>query len=246
MELVFSEQGITIYHGDCMEYMATLTDRAFSLAVVDPPYGIETKISVGGGRHTKSTVKFHNLYKEGGWKDKKPDKDYFDELRRVTQNQVICGGNYFSDMLPVSRGWAIYDKMQDRITVINNELIYTSFDMGIKTFRRFKGLDNGFMNPEGFNIHPTQKPIALYRWLLTNYARPGDIILDTHLGSGSSAIAAYELGFEFVGIELDTDYYNAAVERFKKRLLQPKLPLELEAKPTQGELIQDTNNSTYL
>lgn len=224
-DILSDKPRIELIQADCIDVMKEMQDKAFSLAVVDPPYGIEQQISIGGGRHTKSKAKFHNLYKDGSQWDKRPSKSYFDELRRVTVNQICCGGNYFADMLPVSRGWVIWDKRQDNLTVVTNELIYTSFDIGIKTFRRWKGLDNGFMNPEGKNIHPTQKTPALYRWLLTNYAKQGDTILDTHLGSGSSAIAAWELGFDFLGIELDVDYYAAAKYRIQERMRQPFLPL---------------------
>lgn len=214
--------GLNILHGDCMELMRGLPDGAFDLAIVDPPYGTEGAISTGGGSHTKSSVKFHQRYKAGNSWDIRPGKEYFNELLRVTKNQIVCGGNYFADMLPTSRGWAFWDKLQE-YAACSNELIYTSFNCKIKTFKRFQGMDNGFMNPEG-KFHPTQKPVALYRWLLTNYAKSGDTILDTHLGSGSSAIAAWEMGYTFTGIEIDADYYAAAVERIRKKLTQPYLP----------------------
>lgn len=209
---------------DCMEYMATLPDKAFDLAVCDPPYGIEKEISTGGGSHTKSAVKFHQLYSENHMKwDIKPSNKYFKELARVCHNYVICGGNYFADVLPASRGWAIYDKVTDGVTCVNPELIYTSMHLPCKIFRRPQGLNNGFLNKEGGNIHPTQKPYQLYEWLLTNYAKPGQRILDTHLGSGSSAIACNNLGFELVGCELDPDYFAAACKRIHQATAQERL-----------------------
>ena len=211
---------IELYNMDCMEYMAGLEDNAFDLAIVDPPYGIENKISTGGGSHTKNKTKFHNLYSENGKKwDVRPTNDYFIELFRVSKNQIICGANYFVNYLPVSRGWAVWDKQGGIFTSVNDELIFSSFDVSIKTFSRCSGLDKGFMS-KSYAIHPTQKPIKLYDSLLENYAKEGDKILDTHLGSGSSAIAAHYAGFNFVGCELDKDYFNSAQERFDNETRQ--------------------------
>jgi site-specific DNA-methyltransferase (adenine-specific) len=203
-----------VFNIDCMEYMATLPDKFFDLAIVDPPYGIEKEISEGGG--PKGSVKFGRLYSENGksW-DKKPEREYFVELKRVSINQVICGGNYFSDMLPNSRGWAIFDKVTDGVTCVNPELIYTSFHIACKIFRRPQGLNNGFLNKEGGNIHPTQKPVALYLWLLKNYAKPGDKIFDSHMGSQSCRIACRKMGFDFWGCELDKEYFDAGCKRFE-------------------------------
>ena len=215
---------ILLINADCMDVMAHIKDGEFELACVDPPYGIEKEISVGGGSHTKSLVKFDCLYSENHKKwDIKPPLEYFIELQRVCHDYIICGGNYFADMLPASRGWAIYDKVTDGVTCVNPELIYTSMHVACKIFRRPQGLNNGFLNKEGRNIHPTQKPYQLYQWLLTNYAKQGQTILDTHLGSGSSAIAAHKMGFEFVGVELDSDYFQAACARFDLHKMQGSL-----------------------
>lgn len=228
---------IELLNIDCMEYMRTLPDKAFDLGIVDPPYGIEKEISTGGGSNSKSAVKFHQLYSENHKKwDIKPPLEYFLELQRVCDNYIICGGNYFADMLPASRGWAIYDKVTDGVTCVNPELIYTSMHLPCKIFRRPQGLNNGFLNKEGRNIHPTQKPYQLYEWLLTNYAKPGQRILDTHLGSGSSAIAAKNFGVDFVGCELDKDYYDAAVLRFNNANSQESLINVIE-KPEQESLL---------
>lgn len=207
-----------------MNGMRSVPNKFFDIALCDPPYGIESEISTGGGSHTKSAVKFHQLYSENAktW-DLKPSIEYFNELFRVSKNQIICGGNYFADMLPASRGWAIYDKVTDGVTCVNPELIYTSFHCACKIFRRAQGLNNGFLNKEGKNIHPTQKPIQLYKWLLKNYAKEGDKILDTHLGSQSSRIAAFDMGFDFTGYELDKDYFEAGNKRFAQHKAQLKL-----------------------
>jgi site-specific DNA-methyltransferase (adenine-specific) len=209
---------IQLLNMDCMEYMAGCKDKAFELAIVDPPYGIHDKLLRRG-----NVSNFAILYRNNQWDKQRPNKTYFNELQRISVNQVICGGNYFADLLPASRGWAVWDKMKDNMTVVNNELIWTSFDMGTKMFRRQDGMDKGIMNQERNNIHPTQKPIALYKWLLKTYAKPGDRIFDSHGGSFSSAIACQQMGFDFVGCELDKDYYEMAVARFHKQTRQTEM-----------------------
>lgn len=219
----FTQGNIKLLNMDNMEYMATVPDKYFDLAIVDPPYGIEDKISKGGGSHTKTKTKFHNMYSENHKKwDIRPKADYFNELFRVSKNQIICGANYFVENLPVSRGWAVWDKKGGDFTSVNDELIFTSFDISIKTFSRNRCMDNGFMS-KSYSIHPTQKPIALYDWLLANYAKTGDKILDTHLGSGSIAIAAHYAGYEFTGCELDSDYFSASIARFQIETAQESL-----------------------
>ena len=205
-----------------MELMARYPDNYFDLAIVDPPYGIDSKIS------TKSSLnkgnKFAQLYNEKRWDKFRPKNEYWYELLRVSKNQIICGGNYFAEKLPVSRGWIIWDKQGEGITSVNNELMWTSFDVSIKTFSRCHGLDKGFM-AKGINkvFHPTQKPVALYKWLLDNYAKPNDKILDTHLGSGSIAIACHDYDFELTACELDKEYYDKAIERITNHVSQQKL-----------------------
>tara|TARA_R110000824_G_scaffold397089_1_gene599512 strand:- start:256 stop:903 length:648 start_codon:yes stop_codon:yes gene_type:complete len=202
---------------DCMEYMAGLEDNAFDLAIVDPPYGIDNKISTTS-RENKGN-KFAILYNKKRWDKKRPKEEYWNELLRVSKNQIVCGANYFSVYLPVSRGWILWEKLGGRMTSVNDELIYTSFDVSIKKFSRCHGLDKGFMN-ESIVIHPTQKPIRLYDWLLQNYAKPEMRILDTHLGSGSSAIAAHYFGCDFTGCEIDKDYFDSAQKRIDKETRQ--------------------------
>lgn len=206
---------------DCMEYMKGLPDKYFDLAIVDPPYGIEDKISKGGGSHTKSNVNFHQLYSENGktW-DVEPPKEYFEELFRISKNQIIWGGNYFASLKPC-RGFICWDKIRYVPNFSMVEFAWTSFDMPAKIFK--------FCNNAGFvlternkKIHPTQKPIELYKYIFENFAKPGYKIIDTHLGSGSSAIVAEKLGFDFVGCEIDIEYYEAAKKRFYK---ETDLPL---------------------
>ncbi len=197
-----------LWHGDCMTYMTGLPDKAFDLAIVDPPYGIGVNQMNLGGRQTVKPDKRK-------WDSAVPGKEYFVELMRVSVNQIIWGGNYFD--LPPSKHFLIWDKGETMYgrDFAECELAWSSMD---KTARMFK------KNPNQLDrFHPTQKPVALYEWLLTNYAKQGHRILDTHLGSGSSAIAANGLGFDFVGVEIDGDYYSAACRRIEQAYAQPRL-----------------------
>lgn len=204
---------IELLNIDCMTYMAGLPDKAFDLAIVDPPYGIGRDGSV----RTTSRHGGRKAHAFKGWDSKIPEDEYFDELFRVSENQIIWGANYFTKHLPSSMGWIFWDKGQ-RICNSDGELAYSSFPRALRCVvkNRVELLLEG-------TIHPTQKPIYLYRWLFKNYAKPGDRILDTHLGSGSSAIAAHKAGFSFVGCEIDLDYYNAACKRFKEQTAQQQL-----------------------
>jgi site-specific DNA-methyltransferase (adenine-specific) len=186
-----------IYLMDCMEGMKQFPDKYFELAIVDPPYGISITDSGRLGKYNKNEIR---------WDDAVPTEDYFEELFRVSKNQIIWGGNYF--VLPPTRGFIIWDKQQPQdISFASCEFAWSSFDRSAKTF---------YYSPlrrDDVRIHPTQKPVALYIWLLQNYAKKGDKILDTHLGSGSSVIACEKLGFEYIGFEIDEDYFKAAQER---------------------------------
>ena len=199
---------IELIHGDCMDYMRHLPDNAFELAIVDPPYGIDvTKMNMGGRKTIAPD-------KSKSWDKCVPGKDYFDELFRLARNQIIWGGNYFD--LPSSQYFAIWDKGETMYGRDFAECEYAWIRSG--GTRIFKNSPNQLAR-----IHPTQKPVKLYEWLLANYAKEGDRILDTHLGSGSSAIAAHYAGHDFVGIELDEDYYKAACERFGRETAQEAL-----------------------
>jgi site-specific DNA-methyltransferase (adenine-specific) len=203
----------TLYNADCMEYMATLPDKAFELAIVDPPYGI----GESGGK-CRTRLKHNNFVKHEAknWDDAAPNGDYFIELMRVSRNQIIWGANYFPQLLSSSMGWIFWDKLMGG-DFSDGELAFTSFDRALKKVVCWAGY-NGTAR-----IHPTQKPVKLYEWLLTNYAKPGQRILDTHLGSMSSVIACNNLGFEMVGIELDEDYFKAGCERATNALRQVRM-----------------------
>ena len=202
-----------VFNEDCMIGMARYPDNYFELAIVDPPYGI------GRDGKPKSTSSHggHKGYEFKGWDNEIPSPEYFTELFRVSKNQIIFGANYFAKYLPASSGWILWDKGQ-RIDQADGELAFTSIAKPLRVFT----LNRVAIQTDGA-IHPTQKPIKLYRWLLKNYAKENDKILDTHLGSGSSRIAAYDMGFDFTGFELDEDYFNAANKRFANFKSQGKL-----------------------
>lgn len=209
---------ITLYNGDCMEYLRSLPDNAFELAIVDPPYGkanATKELRNERGRFSKYGVertggtwasKYGTSIKK--W-DKSPPPIYFTELKRVSKNQIIWGANYFENM-PPTRGFIVWRKLSisESFTMAMAEYAWTSFDRNAKVF---ECAPQGTKNDPRF--HPCQKPIALYAWILNNYAKEGDRILDTHLGSGSICIAAHDLGFELTGIEIDKEYYEKAKER---------------------------------
>lgn len=205
-----------VFNQDCLEGMKQFPDKHFELAIVDPPYGIG--IVAPGKRHygIRKSVTPRTIYKSAGWDNIRPSKEYFFELARVSHHRIIWGANYFVEQLPPSPGWIIWDKNQPlEVSFAMAELAYTSFDRSAKVFYQTRGSEK--------KIHPTQKPVALYKWLLKNYAKPGDKILDTHLGSGSSRIAAYEMGFDFTGYELDKDYFDASCKRFEQYRSQLKM-----------------------
>ena len=206
---------IDLLNIDCMEYMATQPDKAFDLAIVDPPYGIDYLHSGGLGTNCKNKKHNRKLHERKDWDKNAPDDKYFYELKRVSKNQIIWGANYYPKNISPSMGWVFWDKGQD-LSMSDGELAYTSFD---RALRRIV-INRGQLMVEGGTIHPTQKPRKLYDWLLTNYSEPGQRILDTHLGSGSSAIAAHYFGCDFVGCEIDPDYYRAACERFDRETRQ--------------------------
>ena len=192
---------------DCMEYMKSLPDNAFDLAIVDPPYGIDINSSGRLGHYGGKNKK---------WDSETPKQEYFDELFRISKNQIIWGANYFN--MPPTRCFLIWDKEQpESVSFASCEYAWTNFDKSAKTYYQRP------QNADTERIHPTQKPVKLYEWLLTNYAKQGDKILDTHLGSGSHAIACNNLGFELVGLELDEDYFKASCERIAKETQQERL-----------------------
>jgi len=198
-----------VFNEDCVEGMKRYPDKHFDLAIVDPPYGIcidgqKQSINID---NPKANRKSHNFK---GWDNEIPNKQYFDEIMRVSKNQIIWGANYFVQHLNKgTKGWIVWYKGQEGLTMSDAELAYSSFDCPTRIVKinRVELLKDG-------TIHPTQKPVKLYDWLLQNYANEGDKILDTHLGSGSSRIAAYKNGFDFTAFELDKEYFNAQEKRF--------------------------------
>ena len=199
----YEEMKNKIILADCMDIMKDIPDKWFELAIVDPEYGIDAgNMVMGKGISSK--------IKKSSWDAIPPDKKYFEELFRISKNQIIFGGNYFN--LPITNSWIVWDKDRNKeISFSDGELIWTSFDFNLK-IKKHKY--DGFLGADtDCRIHKTQKPIALYRWLLQNYAKPGDKIIDTHSGSGSLACACHLEKFDFLAIEKDADYYKASVER---------------------------------
>ncbi len=224
---------------DCMIGMSEIPNKHFDIAIVDPQYGI------GESRRVQSrgiSVKQKNgrrLYISSGrkhavknWDDERPGKDYFNELIRVSKNQIIFGGNHFADLLPASSGWIVWDKVNYASDQSDCELIWTSFKRGCRKVEfMWNGFQQGRSIAEGRiaqgnkklnekKIHPTQKPVALYKWLLREYASDCHSVIDTHLGSGSSRIACYDAGKEFLGFEIDQDYFTGQENRFRDHIAQ--------------------------
>ena len=196
-----------------MELMKRYPDNYFDLAICDPPYGIGNRLVDGGGKDIMK--KYKESFKEKKWDDEIPSPEYFKELFRVSKNQIIWGGNYFIEHLYNTRGIICWDKKQMMQTLSRWEFGWTSFDKVAKTYEVRSQDVNRF--------HPTAKPIQLYKFCLDNYAKPNDKILDTHLGSGSIAIACHDYGFELTACELDYEYYEKAVQRIKNHVAQQRL-----------------------
>jgi site-specific DNA-methyltransferase (adenine-specific) len=196
-----------VYNEDCIEVMKRYDDNYFDIAVVDPPYGIDINSS---GTH------FKEKYEIKDWDKATPNDEYFKELKRVSKNQIIWGGNYFLDRLGNCKCFIIWDKkIAEDMSFAMCEMAWTSFKNGAKIYNKTATQLN--------RIHPTQKPIGLYDWLINRYAEKGQIILDTHLGSGSSRISANKAGLSFVGCEIDKDYFNAQEKRYKDFISQTRL-----------------------
>lgn len=201
---------ITYTNEDCMIGMARYPDKYFDLAIVDPPYGI----GEDGGKFRDRKGGGNRVLPKKSWDNERPPIEYFHELQRVSQNQIVWGGNYFADRLPASRCWLYWQKLMGG-DFSDGELAWTSFDKVVKEFM--------YCNKYHGKVHPTQKPVALYKWLLKNYGKQGDKILDTHVGSASSLIACHDMGFDAVGFELDKDYFDKSTQRLQDFMRQPKL-----------------------
>lgn len=224
-----------VFNLDCMVGMKTYSDKYFDLAIVDPPYGIGVLsmnyTKSGSVRFRKSAAERRDYRKQAQW-DVKPTKEYFDELFRVSKRQIIWGGNYFTDMLKPSKSFIVWDKRTSdsmRNDFADCEYAWMSSGMGVARIFRFLwcGMLQGNAKKKEERFHPTQKPVELYAWILNNYAQNGYKILDTHLGSGSSRIAAYDLGFEFVGFEIDKEYFDMQEERFKNHTAQINIFIDI-------------------
>ena len=204
-----------VYNIDCMEFMAGCQDKAFDIAIVDPPYGLNPKSTHGRGKLKNRSLNRGNIQK---W-DFRPPQEYFDELFRVSKNQIIWGGNYFD--LPPARCFVCWDKIQVWENFSQCEYAWTSFDKPAKLVR----IPNRGGNLDKITWHPTAKPVSLYMYLLKTFANPGDKILDTHMGSQPSRIAAYKMGFDYDGCEIDPEYFKKGCERFNQDCLEEtKLP----------------------
>ena len=193
---------IRLYNGDCMEWMKGVPDKWYDLAIVDPPYGLSKKSTTGSGKHKNLILNKSNIADK--W-DKKPSKEYFDELFRISKNQIIWGGNYFD--FPPCRCFVCWGKCKPWENFSQVEMAWTSFDKPAKLFKRD--------NRRGGKIHPTEKPIELYAYLLNTFANKGDKIFDSHFGSLSIGISCYEFGFELDACEIDKEYYDNALKRLK-------------------------------
>ena len=203
-------EDIKLIHGDSLQALKGYANNHFDWAIVDPPYGLSYESRV---------------FKDGKkWDDNIPPKEYFTELLRVSKNQIIWGGNFFLDYLGATKSMIVWDKKDTaRNGLWKSELAWCSTDKGSYIYRHKQIGKRGFYVVECERIHPTQKPIALYEWLLKNYASDGDLILDTHLGSGSIAIACHRMNRKLVAYEIDKDYYDAACKRFKEQTAQQAL-----------------------
>jgi site-specific DNA-methyltransferase (adenine-specific) len=196
-----------------MEIMARFPDKYFDLACVDPPYGIGED---GANNHSRGKRAKANKYTPKNWDTESPPKEYFIELQRVSQKQIIWGANHFISKIPYdSSCWIVWDKVNGDTDFADCELAWTNYKSAVRKFEyRWAGMLQGDMKNKEHRIHPTQKPVKLYDWIFKNYAKPGDKILDTHLGSGSSRIAAHKANLDFVGVELDREYYEKQERRF--------------------------------
>lgn len=211
-------------NGDCMEYLKEFPNDYFDLAIVDPVYGDVTQGGYMQGKCGEHAAKRRD-YHLGLWSQEKTGSDYFKELLRVSKNQIVWGGNYFCSNLPESQGWIVWDKKHpEGVSFADCELAWTSFDVATRIFRfRWNGMLQEDMKNKEYKIHPTQKPVRLYEWILQNYAKDGDVILDTHVGSASSLIAFHQTGHKYIGFEIDTEYYRQAKERLENETAQTNM-----------------------
>jgi site-specific DNA-methyltransferase (adenine-specific) len=213
-----------------MELMARYPDKYFDLAIVDPPYGIgadeaqnnaaEQRIKANG---KSKAGRGYKLYKKSEWDNDIPNAEYFKELQRVSKNQIVWGGNYMTQFLPPSMGWIVWDKGQRGFSLADGEMAWTSFNKAMRIFEFSRAGCIKSNNTMIEKFHPTAKPYELYKYCLDKYAKPNDKILDTHLGSGSIAIACHDYGFDLTACELDKEYFDKAMQRINNHMAQTKL-----------------------
>lgn len=225
-----------VYNCDCLEYMKSLPDKYFDLCIADPPYGV----SYARGENGWGVCENRPTLEDVKWDNSIPSQEVFNEILRVSKNCIIWGGNYFTHLLPVSKCWIVWDKLDgttNKSVFADAELAWTNMQKVVRTFRLRQ---MGFISDtkDGKRIHPTQKPSELYTWILKNYAKEGDKIFDPFLGSGSSRIAAYKFGFDFYACELDKEYYEAQEERFRRECLG-------EIKLSNGQIIKQQSLFEY-
>lgn len=224
-----------VYNMDNLEYMKSIPNGFFDLAIIDPPYGIGEDGSKNksrsnktnfGSKNTRNTIVKAKDYKPYSGNDScSPPQEYWNELMRISKNQIVWGANHFISKIPFdSSCWIVWDKENGENDFADCELAWTSFKTAVRKFKfKWQGMLQEDMKNKEIRVHPNQKPVKLYEWLLFNYAKPGDVIFDSHLGSQSSRIAAYNMGFDFYGTELDPDYFKDGCKRFENAKLQLKL-----------------------
>jgi len=212
----FQIKNVRLYNIDCMKFMRNVPDKYFELSICDPPYGIKQGGDKNFTRGKLSISKNYHSFKD----DKSPEKSYFQELIRISKNQIIWGGNHFISKIPYdSSCWVVWDKDNGKNDFADCELAWTSFKTAVRIYHyRWNGMLQQNMKEKEIRIHPTQKPVALYKWLLTNYAKKGDKIFDSHGGSMSIGIACMDLGFDLDICEIDKEYFDNAVERLKNNI----------------------------
>lgn len=218
--LLFKTMNSKVYNTDCLEYMKTLPDKAFDLAIADPPYGIsadKNQKQRAGTQYGKSMAACKD-YGNSDWDMNAPDKSWFDELMRISKHQIIWGANHFISSIPYNAScWIVWDKDNGNNGYADCELAWTSLHCAVRKFKyKWHGMLQENMLQKEQRIHPTQKPVALYAWLLKTFANEGNTIFDTMMGSQSSRIAAYKMGFDYVGCELDKEYFEKGCERFER------------------------------
>lgn len=204
---------IELYQGDCIEFMRNYQDNHFDCVVTDPNYGIG---EADGKNKSRSKIAISKDYGNKDWDNKRPSPEYFKEILRVSKNQIIFGGNYFADLLPASSCWIVWDKENGKTDFADCELAWTSFKTAVRLFRyRWQGMLQGNMGRKEERIHPTQKPLPLMEWIIANYTKEDEIVLDPFMGSGTTGEACIRFNRKFIGIEKEKDYFDLASKRLE-------------------------------